>query len=76
MNRIIYTLLFIVNKISFLLFMLLSCFTCLYEFIGAIQLERLFKKLHIPLTFNSLIIVGCISLLIFIGSYLLLKKYG
>lgn len=76
MNRIIYTLLFIVNKILFLLLMLLSCFTCLYEFIGAIQLEKLFKKLHIPFTFNLLIIVGCISLLIFIGSYLLLKKYG
>lgn len=47
----------------------------LYEqIVGAADLERLLEKLHIPLSYNQVLIIGVVSIILMYVSYILRKK--
>ena len=67
MKKILYILLVVVNRLSFCIVILTGLICTAYEFVGVPKIEKILKKLHIHLSFNSIIIIGCICTLLLIN---------
>ncbi len=74
MNSFINIILIIVNIISFVVTILFSIFGLYDEIMGPAHSEKLLKKLHIPLSYNGVLIIGIVSILIMFISYILRTK--
>ena len=74
MTAFINTILLIVNIISFAVVLLFTIFGVCDELMGPAAAERLLKILHIPLSYNQVLIIGFVCLALMIISYILRAK--
>ena len=74
MTAFIHTILLIVNISSFAATVLFAIFGIYEQVMGPADAEKLLKKLHIPLNYNQVLIIGFICLALMIGSYILRAK--
>lgn len=64
----------VVTIISFVTTILFAIFGIYEQIMGPADAEKLLKKLHIPLSYNQVLIIGFISLVLMIISNILLAK--
>lgn len=74
MTNIIDKILLIVNIVFFVLTMMFHVLGVYELILGHTALENLLKKLHIPLTYNQVVVVSFVSLLITGWSYIAREK--
>ena len=74
MTSFINTILLIINIISFSATVLFSIFGVYEQIMGPANAEKLLQKLHIPLSYNQVLIIGLIFLVLMITSYILRAK--
>lgn len=63
-NRI----LLIVNICSFIITVLFVIFSLYVEIVGPVRAEKLLQKLHIPLSYNQMLVVGFVAVVIMLIS--------
>ena len=63
-NRI----LLIVNICSFIITVLFVIFSLYVEIVGPVIAEKLLQKLHIPLSYNQMLVVGFVAVVIMLIS--------
>jgi hypothetical protein len=68
-------ILLVVNIISFIFSMIFAGFGIYEQITSPGALERLLKKLQIPLSYNQFIIVGFISVLIMGATYAIRERF-
>ena len=69
MTTFVKTVLLIVNIISFVFTMLFAIFGIYEQIMGPANAEKMLKMLHIPLSYNQMLIFGCICIAIMIITY-------
>lgn len=74
MTSFIDTILLVINIISFAVTVLFSIFGIYEQIMGPADAEKLLKKLHIPLTYNQVLIIAFVFLALMIISYILRAK--
>lgn len=74
MTVFINMILLIINIISFIITVLFGVFGIYEQLMGPADTENLLKKLHIPLSYNQVLIIGFICLGVMIISYVLRAK--
>ena len=74
MTTFINTVLIIVNIIFFAVVVLLAIFGVYEQIMGPADAEKLLKKLHIPLSYNQVLIIWFICLALMIITYFLRAK--
>ena len=74
MTDFINTILLIVNIISFATTILFAIFGVYEQIMGPADAEKLLKKIHIPLKYNQVLIIGFVCLALMIISYILRAK--
>ena len=74
MTAFINTILLIVNIISFFVTVLFAIFGVYEEIMGPANAEKLLKKLHSPLSYNQVLIIGFICIALMSVSYILRAK--
>ena len=74
MTTFINTILLVVNIISFAATVLFAILGVYEQIMGAADAEKLLKKIHIPLNYNQVLIIGFIFLVLMIISYILRAK--
>ena len=76
MTVFINTMLFIINIVSFVASILFAVFGIYEQIMGPAGAEKLLKKLHIPLSYNQVIIIGFACLVLMIVSHILRAKFS
>ena len=74
MTSFIDSILLVINIISFAVTVLFSIFGIYEQIMGPADAEKLLKKLHIPLTYNQVLIIAFVFLALMIISYILRAK--
>ena len=74
MKPFINTVLFIINIISFVGTVLFSIIGVYDQIMGPAGVEKLFKKLHIPLTYNQMLFIGIFCIVLMGATYILRAK--
>ena len=74
MTEFVNTILLIVNIIFFAVTVLFAIFGVYEEIMGPAYAEKLLKKLHIPLSYNQVLIIGFVCLALMIVCYFLRAK--
>ena len=74
MTAFINTILLIVNIISFAATVLFAIFGIYEQIMGPADAEKLLSKLHIPLSYNQVLIIGFVCLALMIVCYILRAK--
>ena len=74
MTTFINTILLVVNIISFAATVLFAILGVYEQIMGAADAEKLLKKIHIPLSYNQVLIIGFVFLVLMIISYILRAK--
>ena len=74
MTALIDTILLIVNIISFVGTVLLIPFGIYDQIMGPANSEKSLKKLHIPLSYNQVLIIWFVCLILMFASYILRAK--
>ena len=74
MTAFINAILLIVNIISFVGTVVFSIFGLYEEIMGPANLEKLLEKMHIPLNYNQVLIIGFVCIALMITSYILRAK--
>lgn len=74
-QRTVEVFLIIINRVSCVLTIILGMISMVSEIFGVPALEKLLCDLHIPLSVNAIIIIGCICAAIWIVSCVLREKY-
>ena len=74
MTACINTILLIVNIISFAATVLFAIFGIYEQIMGPADAEKLLSKLHIPLSYNQVLIIGFVCLALMIVCYILRAK--
>ena len=71
MTAFINAFLLIINIISFVITVFFIIFGIYEQIVGPAGAEKLLKKLHIPLSYNQVLIIGFVCLSLMIISYIL-----
>ena len=74
MTQLINTILIIANVVFLGITILFGIFGIYEQIMGPADAEKLLKKLHIPLNYSQILIVGFISLVLMIITYILRAK--
>ena len=74
MTAFINTILLIINIISFSATVLFAIFGVYEQIMGPADAEKLLKKLHVPLTYNQVLIIAFVCMALMIISYILRTK--
>jgi len=74
MREIIKTCVLIINVLSLIFVFIFFLFGLIENILGAPGLDKLLKRLNIPLNSDSVLLFSIISIVIMIVSYILLKK--
>lgn len=74
MKTFINTVLLVANIISWVVVVLFGAIGIYEQITGPAGVEKLLKKLNIPLSFNQVFIIGIISIVLLWGTYILRKK--
>ena len=74
MTTFINTILLVVNIISFVATVLFAILGVYEQIMGVADAEKLLKKIHIPLSYNQVLIIGFVFLVLMIISYILRAK--
>lgn len=74
MTTFINIILLIVNVISFVITVLFGVYGIYEQTMGPSDAEKLLKKLHIPLSYNQVLIIGFVCLALIIITYILRAK--
>jgi len=74
MTAFINTVLLIVNIVSFIITVLFLILGIYEQIVGPAGLEKLLKKLHIPLSYNMVLIIGLLCIALMFASYILRAK--
>ena len=74
MKVFINTILRSINIISFAATVLFAIFGVYEQIMGPADVEKLLKRLHIPLNYNQVLIIGFVCLVLMIISYILIEK--
>lgn len=74
-QRMVENFLVAINRVSCALTIILGIISVVFEIFGVPALEKLLCDLHITLSVNAIIIIGCICAVIWIVSCVLREKY-
>ena len=74
MKTFINTVLLVANIISWVVVVLFGAIGVYEQITGPAGVEKLLKKLNIPLSFNQVFIIGIISIVLLWVTYILRKK--
>ena len=74
MKTFINTVLLVANIISWVVVVLFGAIGIYEQITGPAGVEKLLKKLNIPLSFNQVFIIGIISIVLLWVTYILWKK--
>ncbi len=74
MTAFINTFLLIVNIVSFAVTVLFTIFGLYEQIMGPAGAEKLLQKLHIPLSYNQVLIIGFVAIALMTICYILRAK--
>ena len=75
MTTFVNVFLIILNIVSFIVTVLFAIFGLYEQIMGATDAEKMLEKLHIPLSYRQVLIIGTVSVFIMIFTYLLRTKF-
>ena len=75
MTTFVNVFLIILNIVSFIITLLFAIFGLYEQIMGAADAEKMLEKLHIPLSYRQVLIIGTVSVFIMIFTYLLRTKF-
>jgi len=75
MKDIVKVFMLVINIISFICVLIIAGYFLISEFIGYDKTESFLKKLNIPWSLDSVIVMGLISAIVSIITYFLRKKF-
>ena len=74
MNRFISVVLLIINAISFVVMVVFVAYGLFEQIVGRGYVERLLKKFNIPLSYSQIFLIGIVSIVLVIITYILRMK--